>query len=129
MRSASVARLVVRLPADEPLADAFDEVTSDRVAAALVVRHRGAVVVDVARGHDAPGRPFTSATPVLRFSAVKPYTALTVLLAAADGCVELDAPVASVWPAFAAYGKGAVTVAQALAYRGLCACHRCCPVR
>lgn len=99
-----------------PLADAFAELTRDGAPTALVVRRGDDVVVDLAAGHDAPGRPFTAATPVFLYSAVKPYTALTALLAVADGGLVLDAPVAAVWPAFDARGKDEVTVAQALAH-------------
>lgn len=98
-----------------PLRMAFADVAAWCGAAALVVRRGDEVLVDEAVG-DAHAPGFASTTPVFLYSAVKPMAALTVLVAAADGALDLDAPVADVWPAFAAHGKDAVTVATALAH-------------
>jgi hypothetical protein len=101
---------------------AFDDLAADGGTAALVVRDGEDVLLDRAAGHvdegpDLPPRPFTTRTPVFLYSAVKPVTALTVLLAAADGALPpLDTPVAAVWPAFGAHGKHTVTLARALAH-------------
>lgn len=100
----------------EPLADAFTDVVSDGAPAALVVRRGEEVVVDLAAGEDRAGAAFTSHRPVFLYSAIKPVTALAALVAAADGALDLDAPVAGTWPAFGAHGKDEVTVAQALAH-------------
>ncbi len=89
---------------------------ADGTPAALVVRRGDEIVVDLARGHDRTGRSFTSHRPVFLYSAVKPVTALAALVAVADGALDLDVPVAAVWPAFGAHGKDTVTVAQALAH-------------
>lgn len=103
-------------PAMRPFADAFDAVVADGGPAALVVRRGADVLVDLAAGTDRTGAPFTSARPVFLYSAIKPVAALAVLVAAADGAIDLDRPVAEVWPAFGAHGKDGVTVAQALAH-------------
>lgn len=100
----------------EPLADAFADIVADGIPAALVVRRGDDVVVDLAEGQDVTGRPFTSHRPVFLYSAIKPVTALAVLVAAADGALDLDVAVAQSWPAFGAHGKDRVTVAQALAH-------------
>ena len=100
----------------EALEDAFVSLAQDGGTAALVVRRGDEVILDVAAGTDPQGRPFTTATPVFLYSAVKPVAALAVLLAVADGALSLDAPVADLWPAFAAHGKGRVTVRQTLAH-------------
>lgn len=103
-------------PGMAPFADAFERITADGTPAALVVRRGDEVVVDLAAGTDRTGSPFTSDRPVFLYSAIKPLAALAVLVAAADGEVDLDAPVAASWPAFGAYGKQDVTIATALAH-------------
>ena len=105
--------------ATPPRFDAVEAAFAEVAAAmplALVVRHGGAVVLDLSGCRAADGRVFGSTDPVFLYSAVKPVAALTVLLAAADGHLDVDAPVAAVWPAFGAHGKDTVTVAQALAH-------------
>lgn len=52
------------------------------------------------------------------YSAVKPTVSLTVLALAADGLLELDAPVASVLPGFASNGKDAITLSQVMLHAG-----------
>lgn len=98
------------------LAGAFDEVVADGTPAALVVRRDEDLLLERSAGTDRDGRPFTPDRPVFLYSAVKPLAALAVLVAAADGAVDLDAPVALAWPGFAAHGKDRVTVAEALAH-------------
>lgn len=103
-------------PGFEPFAEAFDRIVADGTPAALVVRRGDEVVVDLAIGHDVAGRRFTSDRPVLLYSAIKPVAALATLVAAADGALDLDQPVAATWPEFGVHGKDAVTVADALAH-------------
>jgi CubicO group peptidase (beta-lactamase class C family) len=100
----------------EPVAEAFAAITADGEPAALVVRGGDEVLLDLSAGTDGAGRAFTSTTPVLLYSAVKPAAALAVLLAARDGHIGLDAPLARSWPAFGAHGKDRVTVRMALAH-------------
>lgn len=95
---------------------AVDEVLAACGTAAVVVRRGQDVLLQRAVGSTADGREFTAATPVFLYSAVKPMAALCVLVAAADGALDLDSPVAEAWPAFAAHGKGEVTIAQVLAH-------------
>ncbi|NIR40278.1 MAG: beta-lactamase family protein, partial [Actinobacteria bacterium] len=52
------------------------------------------------------------------YSAVKPTVSLTVLELAAEGLLDLDAPVASVLPSFSTNGKRAVTLSQVLLHAG-----------
>lgn len=85
--------------------------------AALTVMHHGRVVVDLAGGtRDAAGNPFTRDTLALSFSTTK-GVASTVLHVLRDrGLLDYDAPVARYWPAFAAGGKGSITVRQVLCH-------------
>ncbi|MFE6970687.1 serine hydrolase domain-containing protein [Isoptericola sp. NPDC057653] len=74
------------------------------VGAQLAVRHHGRVVVDL-------WAPDTTADTVTGlFSVAKGVAHLVGALAVQDGAVDLARPVAHYWPAFAAEGKGAVTV-------------------
>ena len=53
----------------------------------------------------------------MTYSCAKPFAALTVLTAVADGALGLDQPVADLWPAYAAHGKQATTVRHVLAHQ------------
>lgn len=89
------------------------------VGAACVAMHRGAVVVDLWAGlADAQsGRPWERDTLQLVFSATKGVTAVCLLRLAEDGRLDLDAPVARVWPEFAARGKEAIPVRWVASHR------------
>lgn len=52
------------------------------------------------------------------YSAIKPTVSLTVLELAADGLLDLDAPVSSVLPSFASNGKESITLSQVLLHAG-----------
>ena len=52
------------------------------------------------------------------YSAVKPTVSLTVLELAAEGLLDLDAPVAAVLPSFGENGKGEITLSQVLLHAG-----------
>ncbi len=84
----------------------------------LVIRRRQ-IVCDRYAGLADPRRrrPVQPDTIWLLFSATKPYTAVAVLKLAAEGKIDLDAPVARYWPAFAQNGKAEITVRQVLSHR------------
>jgi CubicO group peptidase (beta-lactamase class C family) len=63
-------------------------------------------------------RPVTPDSLFCSFSATKGVAALALHLLVDRGQIDLDAPVASYWPAFAAEGKGELTVAQAVSHQG-----------
>jgi CubicO group peptidase (beta-lactamase class C family) len=86
--------------------------------AAVSVWHGGREVVALAGGwQDARRtRPFTTATLAQVYSTGKPVAALAALTAVADGRLELDAPIAAVWPAYAQNGKEATTLRQVLSH-------------
>ncbi len=52
------------------------------------------------------------------YSAVKPTVSLTVLELAAEGLIDLEAPVASTLPSFADNGKANITVSQVMLHAG-----------
>ena len=96
-----------------------------RGGAALSVWRRGRPVVSLQGGEAAPGRPWTATTPCLIWSASKGLAAACVLHALEHRGVPLDAPVAALWPEFAAGGKERTTIAEVLSHRaGLAAIDR-----
>ena len=85
----------------------FDELGD--VGAAVAVRLDGETVVDLWGGvaDPATARAWDRDTAALVFSTTKGFTAVCALLLWERGELDLDAPVAEVWPEFAAAGKGA----------------------
>ena len=55
---------------------------------------------------------------LLWFSATKPLAAVAVLMLADRGLLDLDAPIAELWPEFGAGGKESCTVRHVLNHRG-----------
>lgn len=86
---------------------------------AVAVSVDGEMVVDVWAGSvdRAGAQPFTERTLTPVFSVSKAVTAIVVAKLVNDGKLDYDAPVAKIWPEFAAAGKGEVTLAQALSHQ------------
>lgn len=86
---------------------------------ALVVRWRGATVVDLRTGTlDRAGqRPWQPDSLALSFSTTKGVTSAVAHRLADRGQLEYDAPVASYWPEFGAGGKDKVTVRELMTHR------------
>jgi CubicO group peptidase (beta-lactamase class C family) len=107
-------------PAFRHLADAFEANTEHgEVGAAVAVVLNGELVVDLWGGvaDEQTGRPWQRDTLVFLWSATKPVVALTAMRLADQERLDLDAPVASYWPEFAASGKGSVPVRWLLSHR------------
>ena len=87
--------------------------------AALCVQIGGETVVDLWAGvADNRGeQAWHSDTLVNLFSCTKTFTAVAALQLVEEGKLELDAPVARVWPEFAANGKESITLRQLLCHR------------
>ena len=89
------------------------------VGAACCLYRGGRCVVDLWGGladRDA-GRAWHEGTLALVFSATKGVTALCLNRLVERGELDLDAPIGSYWPEFAARGKGAITPRQVLSHR------------
>ena len=101
--------------------EAFDAnfVEPGEVGAAVAVVVDGQPVVDLWGGlADAhTEREWVRDTPVLVYSAIKGPTATCALMLWERGLLDLDAPVADVWPEFAAGGKQAVTTRHLLTHQ------------
>ena len=89
------------------------------VGAAVAVTLDGEPVVDIWAGwaDAARTRPWQQDTLVDVFSVGKPMVALCLLQLVGRDLVDLDEPVASYWPEFAAAGKQQVTVRALLGHR------------
>jgi CubicO group peptidase (beta-lactamase class C family) len=94
-------------------------VDQDEIGAAISVVVDGVAVVDLWGGHsDAERtRPWQRDTVVNAYSVGKGVLAVLVLALIERGAIELDAPVAILWPEFAAHGKGDLTVRGLLSHR------------
>ena len=108
-------------PGFEDVRLAFDAnfAEGSEVGAAFAAFHRGRKVVDLWGGlADArTERPWEEDTLVLVYSTTKGATAMCANHLAAQGLLDVDAPVARYWPEFAAAGKESVTVTDLLAHR------------
>jgi CubicO group peptidase (beta-lactamase class C family) len=87
------------------------------VGASACVVHDGRTVVDVWGGTiDDDGTPWAEDTIINVWSTTKTMTALTALLLADRGELDLHVPVARYWPEFAAEGKGSIEVRHLLGH-------------
>lgn len=86
---------------------------------AIVIRHRGQVVLDRAIGHTRLGGPtlMTTHTPACLFSGSKAITATLIHALAQDGVLQLDDRVVDYVPEFAANGKQHITIRALLTHR------------
>jgi CubicO group peptidase (beta-lactamase class C family) len=101
----------------EAFAALFD--SSQERGAALCIEVGGQTVVDLWAGTmDKDGAEAWHTDTLLNlFSCTKTFTAVVALQLVAEGKLELDAPVSRYWPAFAAHGKGSITLRQLLSHR------------
>ena len=87
------------------------------VGASVAVSVAGRMVVDLWGGRrDEAGTPWEADTLVNLYSTSKTMTALALLVLADSGLVDLEAPVADCWPAFAANGKAGVKIRHVLGH-------------
>lgn len=85
--------------------------------AAIAVVRDGVVEVDHSVGTRDGSSPWASDTLVMTFSVAKPFAALTVLDVVAQGALDLDTQVATVWPQYGSHGKESTTVRHLLAHQ------------
>lgn len=105
----------------EPVRDAFvaNFAEPGEMGAAVAVVVDGRTVVDLWAGLADPhtGRGWGASTPVVVYSATKGPTAVCALRLWDQGVLDIDAPVAEVWPEFAAAGKATVTMRHVLSHQ------------
>ncbi len=104
-------------PRFKPVREVFASVVrdGDGPGASLAVWHGGRWVVDLWGGFADEGRtrPWRSDTIVMTYSVCKPFAALTALVLADRGRIDLDAPIATYWPEMTAR----TTMRQILAHQ------------
>ncbi|HEX4220554.1 MAG TPA: serine hydrolase domain-containing protein, partial [Acidimicrobiales bacterium] len=108
-------------PGYEKVRDAFAanfDLHQDVGAAVTVYRH-GRMVVDLWGGirNGETGEPWQADTMVRVASTTKGITAVCANLAAQQGKLDLDTPVAAYWPEFAAEGKESIPVRWVLGHQ------------
>lgn len=107
-------------PGFEPVREAFAQSFAQglELGAGFAAVRDGEVLVHLWGGHADRDRtrPWAENTIVPVYSTTKPIAALVVARLAGQGLLDYEAPVAAVWPEFAAHGKDEVTLAQALAH-------------
>jgi CubicO group peptidase (beta-lactamase class C family) len=106
-------------PGYEPVENAFRRNFTDHgeVGAALCVYVDGEVAIDLAGGRTAEGAPYTADNLQFLFSATKGIVAVIASMLEQRGLLDLDAPVASVWPEFAAAGKQTIPISWVLSHQ------------
>jgi CubicO group peptidase (beta-lactamase class C family) len=99
----------------EPLRDLLERNLADGTdaGASVAVVHDGELVADLWGGEARPGVPWTEDTVVQVWSVSKTMAALTALVLADRGELDLDAPVASYW---AEFRRGDVLVKHLLSH-------------
>ena len=104
----------------EPLRDVIEGnlASGAECGLSVVVDIDGTSVVDVYGGFAdaARTRPWEQDTIVNVWSTTKTVTSLAILMLADRGLVDLDAPVATYWPEFAASGKEGVLVRHVMSH-------------
>lgn len=102
----------------EPVAHAFQAsiLSGETLGAACTIMHRGETLVDLFGGWKEPTRsnPWDDGDITLVYSLTKGLTGMAAAVAVSRGLFSYEEPVADIWPEFAAHGKGAVTVGEAL---------------
>jgi CubicO group peptidase (beta-lactamase class C family) len=88
------------------------------LGAQLYVSRGGEPVADLAVGWARPGEELTPDHLMLWLSSTKPVTAVAITKLWEAGALALDDPIAAHVPAFAAGGKGGVTIRHALTHTG-----------
>ena len=101
-------------PGFEPVLACLEALFRDgsEIGAGLAVTHKGQVVVDLWGGvaDVASGAAWKADTRAVVFSVTKGLVAMALAMLHDQGRLDWDAPVAAVWPAFAAAGKGEISL-------------------
>ncbi len=102
----------------EPVAHAFQAsiLSGEALGAACTIMHHGETLVDLHGGWKEPSRKLAwdGDDITLVYSLTKGLTGMAGAVAVSRGLFTYDEPVADIWPEFAANGKEAITVGEAL---------------
>lgn len=105
----------------EAVREAFAQQMQDpqQRGAGVCIQIDGETVVDLWAGYTDRHQQeaWHTDTLVNVFSATKPFAAVAILQMVGEGKIELDAPVAKIWPEFAQNGKAQITLRHLLSHR------------
>lgn len=106
-------------PGFERVHEAFEAALREELGAGFAAVRDGEVVVDLWGGwaNREQTRPWAQNTIPPVFSTTKGVSAIVLAKLYDQGLIDYEAPVAELWPAFGAYGKDKVTIAQTLAHQ------------
>ncbi|MEO1101723.1 MAG: serine hydrolase domain-containing protein [Pseudomonadota bacterium] len=107
-------------PRFTPVKAAFENnfLMQDDIGASVAITHEGSFVVDLWGGHTSRDKTeeWAEDTIINVWSSTKTMAAMSLLLLADRGAVDLHAPVSHYWPEFAAAGKDKVEVRHFLSH-------------
>ena len=104
-------------PGYESVAKVFSKYHKDELAGgSFAATVNGTQVVDLWGGAQSDGTPWGDNTLCVIASGTKGICTVAVLLCVERGLINLESPIESVWPEFAAGGKGHVLIGDALAH-------------
>ncbi len=107
-------------PRFTPVKTAFENnfLMQDDIGASVAITHEGDFVVDLWGGHTSRDKTeeWAEDTIINVWSSTKTMAAMSLLLLADRGAVDLHAPVSHYWPEFAANGKDKVEVRHFLSH-------------
>lgn len=105
----------------EAVRDRFSELfeQTQQRGAALCVKIAGETVIDIWGGvaDNAGEQAWHTDTLVNMFSCTKTFTAVAALQLVDEGKLQLDEPIARIWPAFGCNGKQAITLRHLLSHQ------------
>jgi CubicO group peptidase (beta-lactamase class C family) len=105
----------------DPVRDVFEAAVAggEELGARFTLAIDGEVALDLYGGFADRARtqPFDARTLTPVFSTTKAIAALLIARLVDQGRLAYEAPVASVWPEFAAAGKGEITIGQAMSHQ------------
>ena len=104
-------------PGYESVAKVFSKYHKDELAGgSFAATVNGTQVVDLWGGAQSDGTPWGDNTLCVVASGTKGICTVAVLMCVERGLINLESPIESVWPEFAAGGKGHVLIGDALAH-------------
>lgn len=98
----------------------LDELVAEGVEVGIQVSayHRGRRIVNAAAGRMAEGAPPVDDRTIFPiYSVIKGVIAVAAHIQAERGLLDIDAPIARYWPAFAAHGKETITLRDVFSHR------------
>lgn len=106
-------------PGFERVREVFDAGLTEELGAGFAAVRGGEVLVDIWGGwaDRAQTKPWARDTIVPVYSTTKGVSAIVMAWLADRGLIDYEAPLAALWPAFAAHGKDKVTIGQTLAHQ------------